>query len=144
MRAGKRRMNRKEDLRMLGILERFSATAVRNPERRANGRFPMVRDVHYKVMHSKGRDEIGTGQTVNISSAGVLFTAQSPLPPGRRLEVSISWPAQLDGKCGLKLIARCRVVRCTDTTVALEIDRYEFRTAGREFAPATANQVARL
>lgn len=127
---------------MLGMLERFSAKSMRDPERRANDRFPMVREVHYKVMHSKGMPEIGSGQTVNISSTGVLLTAQSPLPPGRRLEVSISWPAQLDGKCGMKLIARCRVVRCTDTTVALEIDRYEFRTAGREFGRATGNLIA--
>lgn len=116
---------------MLGTLEQFSATSRGAPDRRANDRFPMVREVRYKVMYPKGTVDIGTGQTVNMSSTGVLFTAESPLPPGRRLEVSISWPAQLDGKCGLKLVARCRVVRCHGTTVALEIDKYEFRTAGR-------------
>lgn len=116
---------------MLGILERFAAASRGAPDRRANDRFPMVREVRYKVMSSKGTVGIGTGQTVNISSTGVLFTAQSPLAPGKRLEASISWPAQLDGKCAMKLVARCRVVRCHDTTVALEIDSYEFRTAGR-------------
>jgi hypothetical protein len=130
-------MNKKEDLRMLGALQQFSATSRGAPDRRANDRFPIVREVRYKVMNSKGTVEIGTGQTVNISSTGVLFTAQAPLPPGKRLEVSISWPAQLDGKCGLKLVARGRIVRCNGTTVALEIDKYEFRTAGRSLNAQT-------
>ncbi len=82
-------------------------------------------------MNSKGSAEIGTGETINISSTGVLFKAETPLPPGKRLELSISWPAQLDGKCGLKLVARGRIVRCHGTSIALEIDKYEFRTAGR-------------
>ena len=33
------------------------------------------------------------------------------LIPGKRLETSISWPAQLDDKCQLKLVARGRVAR---------------------------------
>ncbi len=94
-------------------------------------RFPIVREVSYKVMNSKGVVEIGTGETINISSAGVLFNAQAPLRPGKRIELSISWPVQLDGKYGLKLVARGRIVRCEGTNVALEIDNYEFRTVGR-------------
>ena len=50
--------------------------------------------------------------TVNMSSNGVLFTTDHYLLPGRRLEVSISWPAQLNSKVALKLVARGRVVRC--------------------------------
>jgi hypothetical protein len=41
--------------------------------------------------------------------------------------VSISWPAQLNNKCALKLVARGRVVRFEDGCVALEIQKYEFR-----------------
>ncbi len=94
-------------------------------------RFPIVREVRYKVMNSKGAVEIGTGETINISSKGVLFKAQAPLPPGKRIELSISWPAQLDGKHGLKLVARGRIVRCEGTNVALEISKHEFRITGR-------------
>ena len=94
-------------------------------------RFPIVREVRYKVMNSKGAVETGTGETINISSKGVLFKAQAPLPPGKRIELSISWPAQLDGKCGLRLVARGRIVRCEGTNVALEISKHEFRIAGR-------------
>lgn len=124
-------MNKGDKLPMLGALQQFSVALDSDPDRRANDRFPIVREVRYKVLNSKGAVEIGTGQTINISSTGVLFKAQSPLPPGKRLEISISWPAQLDGKCSLKLVARGRIIRCQGTTVALEIDKYEFRTAGR-------------
>jgi hypothetical protein len=102
-------------------------------------RFPIVREVRYKVMNSKGAVEIGTGETINISSKGVLFNAHVPLPSGKRIELSINWPAQLDGKCGLKLVARGRIVRCEGTNVALEIEKYEFRTAGRSLGARTGS-----
>jgi hypothetical protein len=99
-------------------------------ERRGNDRFPIMRELRYKLLSSKGKVELGVGKTLDISSTGVLFDAQAPLAPGKRVEVSISWPAQLDGKCALKLVARGRVTRCRGTQVALEIDKYEFRTQG--------------
>ncbi len=99
-------------------------------DRRGNDRFPIARDLRYKLLSSKGKVEFGVGQTLDISSKGVLFAAETPLTPGKRVEVSISWPAQLDGKCALKLVARGRIKRCRGTHVALEIDKYEFRTQG--------------
>ncbi|MGH9353784.1 MAG: hypothetical protein ACRD2G_16750, partial [Terriglobia bacterium] len=50
--------------------------------------------------------------------------------PGNRLELSISWPAQLNGKCALKLVARGRIVRFEEGRAAMEIHQYEFRTQG--------------
>jgi hypothetical protein len=97
-------------------------------ERRGNDRFPIVRDVRYKVTSGRGEPESGVGQTVDVSSRGVLFTAPKSLAPGKRIELAISWPAQLDGKCALKLVAKGRITRCRGTKVAVEIDKYEFRT----------------
>lgn len=97
-------------------------------ERRAADRFPISREVQYKVLSKRGGPEAGGGQTVNISSNGVLFTTSHYLVPGRRLELSISWPAQLNDKCQLKLVARGRVVRCEEGMAAMEIQQYEFRT----------------
>jgi hypothetical protein len=99
-------------------------------ERRSNDRFPIVRDVRYKVLTSRGNPETGTGKTIDVSSAGVLLSTQTPPTLGKKVELSISWPAQLDGKCALKLVARGRVTRCLGTEVAIEIDKYEFRTQG--------------
>ena len=58
------------------------------------------------------------------------------LLPGRRLEVSISWPVQLNNKCALKLVARGRVVRFEQGRAAIEIQQYEFRTASLSAAVA--------
>ena len=98
-------------------------------ERRAADRFPITREVRYKVLNKKNADEAGNGRTVNLSSNGVLFTSEHMLLPGKRMEVAISWPAQLNNKTPLKLVARGRVVRYEDGRAAMEIQQYEFRTA---------------
>ena len=103
-------------------------------DRRAADRFPIEREVRYKVLNRKNADEMGMGKTINMSSNGVLFTTDQYLLPGRRLELSISWPAQLNATVALKLVARGRVVRCEEGKAAIEINQYEFRTA----SPATA------
>ena len=100
----------------------------RSVERRTADRFPIERDVKYKILNKRNGQEEGTGKTINISSAGVLFTTDQILLPGKRLELSISWPAQLDNKCQLKLVARGRVARLEQGRAAIEIQQYEFRT----------------
>jgi hypothetical protein len=97
-------------------------------DRRHSDRFPIEREVKYRVLNKRGGEEAGDGKTLNISSSGVLFTTQHVLLPGRRLEVAISWPAQLNNKTALKLVARGRVVRFEDGRAAIEILQYEFRT----------------
>ncbi len=97
-------------------------------DRRHSDRFPIEREVRYRVMNKRGGDETGDGRTINISSSGVLFTSEHILLPGRRLELSISWPAQLNNKVALKLVARGRVVRFEHGRAAIEIQQYEFRT----------------
>ncbi len=97
-------------------------------ERRHSDRFPIEREVRYRVLSKRGGEEAGDGRTINISSSGVLFTTDHMLLPGRRLELQISWPAQLDNKCALKLVARGRVIRYEPGLTAIEILQYEFRT----------------
>lgn len=105
-------------------------------ERRTSSRYPIERDVRYRVLNKKSNQESGTGKTVNMSSNGVLFTTGHVLLPGRSLEVSVSWPAQLNATCPLKLVARGRVVRFETGKAAIEIQHYEFRTAGAARAQA--------
>ena len=99
-------------------------------DRRCADRFPIEREVRYRILSKRNAQEEGTGKTVNISSNGVLFTTDQILIPGKRLELSISWPAQLDNKCQLKLVARGRVARLEQGRAAIEIQQYEFRTLG--------------
>jgi c-di-GMP-binding flagellar brake protein YcgR len=97
-------------------------------DRRHSDRFPIEREVRYRVLNKRSSEETGEGKTVNISSSGVLFTVGHMLLPGRRMELAISWPAQLNNKCALKLVARGRVVRFEGGRAAIEIQQYEFRT----------------
>ena len=99
-------------------------------ERRSTDRFPIEREVRYKVVSKRSGNEAGSGQTVNFSSGGVLFTTEQMLIPGKKIELAISWPAQLDSRCPLKLLARGRIVRCDSNRAAVEIQQYEFRTMG--------------
>jgi hypothetical protein len=102
--------------------------AQQHNERRHADRFPIERDIRFKVLSKRAGEESGEGKTLNISSSGVLFTADQMLLPGRRLEISISWPAQLNNKCALRLVAKGRVVRFEEGRAALMIQQYEFRT----------------
>ena len=100
--------------------------------------------MQYKVFNKRSSEETGDGRTINISSSGVLFTSQHMLLPGRRLELSISWPAQLDNKCALKLVARGRVVRFEDGRAAIEIQQYEFRTQSSILRGKLADELRRI
>jgi hypothetical protein len=107
-------------------------------DRRASDRFPLEREVRYRILNRKTGDEVGAGKTVNMSSNGVLFTTEEFLIPGRRVELAISWPAQLNSKVALKLVARGRVVRSEGGVAAVEIQQYEFRTQGSQAQPQQA------
>jgi hypothetical protein len=100
-------------------------------ERRKSSRFPIERELRYKTLNQRSEILAGSGKTLNISSSGVLFTSDHDLAVGTRLEVSISWPAQLNEKCLLNLVARGRITRHTKGQLALQIQQYEFRTQSR-------------
>ncbi len=113
--------------------------------RRHADRFPVERDVRFKVTRNlaswpkykqggppeESAPAIGNGKTLNVSSAGVLFTAANRLTPGSEVEVSIDWPAQLNQTCALRLVGRGRVVRSLDGQAAVHVQNYEFRTQGK-------------
>ncbi|HUA21964.1 MAG TPA: PilZ domain-containing protein [Bryobacteraceae bacterium] len=99
-------------------------------EQRSHQRFPLQLPVEYKVL-SRGRPtRSGAGATLNVSSCGVLFTAEEPVPAGSAVELTMSWPFLLQGVCPLNLLLRGRVVRCDRNRVAILFRRHEFRTAG--------------
>lgn len=110
-------------------------------DRRRSDRFAIERDIRYRALNKRGGEEAGEGKTVNMSSSGVLFTTGQLLRPGRRIELAISWPAQLNNKCALKLVARGRIVRFDNGLAAMEIQQYEFRT---QSAPAVTSSAAGL
>jgi hypothetical protein len=90
-------------------------------------RFPISCDLSFRIPNGK-RGICGVGQVVDVSSTGVLFTTDEVLSPGTLMEISIPWPVRLNRQCGLKLVAKTRVVRCEYGRVAAEIIGYQFRT----------------
>jgi hypothetical protein len=100
-------------------------------ERRSCDRFPIERDVKYKILGThKNVIQIGLGKSLNISSSGVLFTTESSLREGQRVELAVSWPVLLNNVLPLKLVASGRLVRSKGTQAAMAIDKYEFKTRG--------------
>ena len=97
-------------------------------ERRETVRFPVREDVRYRVIQAKAPKLSGLGTTLNMGSGGILFTTEDPLPLGRLVELSVNWPARLDGICPLQFVATGRVVRSEPTCAAVRIERYEFKT----------------
>lgn len=97
-------------------------------ERRGTSRFPLHEDVRYKVVQSKTQKVIGSGTTLNFGSGGILFTTEELLPVGRSIELSVNWPARLDGTCPLQFVATGRIVRAEADRAAVRIERYEFKT----------------
>src|ERR1700690_110439 len=79
-------------------------------ERRGSSRFPIRQQVHYQVLRRRGIRESGWGQTIKIASSGVLFTTAHRLPPRVVVELDIDWPAKLDNRLSMKLVARGCVI----------------------------------
>jgi hypothetical protein len=98
------------------------------PDRRVTSRFPVREDVRYRIVQSRTAKISGVGTTLNIGSGGILFTTEDKLPIGRMVEMSVNWPARLDGVCPLQFVATGRVIRSEGQRAAVRIERYEFRT----------------
>jgi hypothetical protein len=106
-------------------------------ERREKFRFPMQREVRYKVLRDGATLEAGTGHTIDIGSGGILFQVEKDLAEGAFIQLSVSWPVLLDDTCPMRLVVFGRVLRCVDGQCACLIDKYEFRTQSRAIQPAT-------
>ncbi|MGP8244674.1 MAG: hypothetical protein ACLQVN_09165 [Bryobacteraceae bacterium] len=88
------------------------------------------------MLHSRAKPISGAGKTLNIGSRGILFTTEQQLPVGFTVELSVDWPAMLDGTCALKFVAVGRVIRSEQHRAVVRIDRYQFKTRGGAAARA--------
>jgi hypothetical protein len=110
-------------------------------DRRKKIRFPIHRELRYKLLDDGVLVGAGTGQSVNIGSGGVSISIDRELRPGAFIELSISWPVLLDDTCPMRFIVFGRVLRSLGRKSACSIDKYEFRTQARtmQTAPAVRN-----
>jgi hypothetical protein len=107
-------------------------------DRRRKFRFPIHRELRYKLLDDGVLVGAGTGQSVNIGSGGILFSLDQELKPGAFIELSISWPVLLDDTCPMRFIVFGRVLRSVGRRSACTVDKYEFRTQARTFQTAPA------
>jgi PilZ domain-containing protein len=117
--------------------ERRSPLVARWPvpaERRLKFRYPV--DLNVRLRFSAGRASFsGAGLVVNISSGGILVASEDQLVVGALVEMSIEWPALLDGRVPLQLVATGRVLRREASYFAAAFQRHEFRTIKRLSLP---------
>src|SRR5450432_1231187 len=90
-------------------------------ERRKKIRFPIHRELRYKLLDEGVLVGTGTGQSINMGSGGVGFSVDKELKPGTLIELSISWPVLLDDSCPMRFIAFGRVLRSTGRRAACSI-----------------------
>jgi hypothetical protein len=100
-------------------------------ERRLKFRFPLQRELRYKLVKDGAVLQSGLGETINIGSGGVSFTADRDVAVGSFVQLSISWPVLLDRSCPMRLIVFGRILRSSMGSCACSLDKYEFRTQSR-------------
>jgi hypothetical protein len=100
-------------------------------DRRKKARFPVNRDLRYKVLEGDTIVSSGLGTTLDMASAGMAFLTEGHITAGSLIELSISWPVLLADSCPMRLIVFGRVVRSSGRKTACTVDKYEFRTQAR-------------
>jgi hypothetical protein len=119
------------------IIRRVRLLQGLSSDRRSSVRVPVNLELRYSVVGYRRPAENGSGRTIDMSSSGLSFTADTPLSIGQTLDVSIDWPVLLDGGVQLQIVASGVVVRTTGAVTAIRIERHEFRTrrAGPRVVP---------
>jgi hypothetical protein len=116
---------------VLGDMSRSNSEISGN--RRDDRRYALRLAVKWKLIRRRRVLDSGIGQTIDLSSGGILFHAGREMPEGLNIELSITWPVMLHQVAPLQLVAAGRIVRATAADVAIVMTTHEFRTAG---APA--------
>ena len=99
-------------------------------DRRRDRRYLILLDLRWKLIRRKRVLDTGTGNTLDLSSGGILFESGRHLPEGLNVELAISWPALLHNVAPMQLIVHGRIVRSVGGQIAIRMSQYEFRTMG--------------
>ena len=67
-----------------------------------------------------------TGETRNMSSSGVLFSADAHITVGEPIEYLITLPMSQGNSPEVRLRCMGKVIRQTEGTAAVTLERYEF------------------
>jgi hypothetical protein len=97
-------------------------------DRRQDRRYSLRLDCKWKLIRRRRVLDSGTGNTLDLSSGGLLFDAGRHLPEGLNVELSISWPVMLHNVAPLQLVISGRIVRARGQIIAIRTVQHEFRT----------------
>ena len=101
-------------------------------ERRKKLRFPLRREIRYKLFDGGRIVARGRGESADMGSGGIAFRIGDALPLGSYLELSVSWPVPLDDGCPMQLIVFGRVLRFSEGKYVCGVEKWEFRTQSKE------------
>ena len=107
-------------------------------DRRRDRRYGLHLEVRWKLIRRRRILETGTGQTIDLSSGGLLFDAGRHLPEGLNMELSINWPVLLRDVAPLQLVISGKIVRTSGQRIAVRAAQHEFRTVGAGSDPRKA------
>jgi hypothetical protein len=107
-------------------------------DRREDRRYALLLAVRWKLIRRRRVLDSGVGQTIDLSSGGILFSAGREMPEGLNVELSITWPVMLHQIAPLQLVAAGRIVRSYTPHVAIQMTTHEFRTVGAPVDPRDA------
>ena len=110
-------------------------------ERRSKQRFPICTEAQYTIRVGQKPWPTGRGWIVDLSSSGALLEIDTPLPPGKPIELSIAWPVHLGDKAALRLLVRGRTIRSGRGSVAVRIEQHEFRVRPRCAASCATDRI---
>jgi hypothetical protein len=96
-------------------------------ERRSRIRFPVDLPFCYRSLNPTLFS--GEGSVLNMSSHGALVVCRHQLTAGTMVELTIQWPARLDGWIPLQLVIVGRIVRCEISGFAVAFRHQRFRLA---------------
>ena len=101
-----------------------------NGDRRKDRRYSIHLELRWKLIRRRRVLETGVGQTIDLSSGGILFDPGRQLPVGLNVELAISWPVLLRNEAPMQLVAYGRIVRAGQNRTAVSMAQHEFRTSG--------------
>lgn len=97
--------------------------------------YPVTLDVRYKIFKHGLVVAAGSGHTVWIGSHQLVFTGDVGAGNGTAIEVSILWPAVLDGHVKLQLVIQGQVAAKDRNRITVHIEKYQFRTRAPALPP---------
>jgi hypothetical protein len=92
-------------------------------EQRKNQRFDLR--LPFEILRDGSKTKVA-GETKNVSSTGVLFSAEAPVGIGEPIEYVITFPKAPKARTPVKLRCVGKVVREDESAYAASLERYEF------------------